>query len=65
MQANQSASKLLDIIVDNFASFRDIHEFHGKKGWWYEHVFGVYIRLTVLYLVYILKRAQILIADLW
>ncbi|KAF1796842.1 hypothetical protein V8B55DRAFT_1548209 [Mucor lusitanicus] len=46
MQANQSASKLLDIIVDNFASFRDIHEFHGKK-------------------VYILKRAQILIADLW
>ncbi|KAL7312295.1 hypothetical protein PS15m_008074 [Mucor circinelloides] len=46
IQANQSASKLLDIIVENFASFNDVHEFHGRK-------------------VYILKRAQILIADLW
>ncbi|KAI7899495.1 uncharacterized protein BX663DRAFT_521094 [Cokeromyces recurvatus] len=46
IQANHSASKLLDIIVDNFSSFNDVHDFHGKK-------------------VYILKRAQILIADLW
>ncbi|CEG63302.1 hypothetical protein RMATCC62417_00468 [Rhizopus microsporus] len=45
-QANGSAAKLLDIIIENFASFRDIHEYHGTK-------------------VYILKRAQILIADLW
>ncbi|KAI8365781.1 hypothetical protein BD560DRAFT_436381 [Blakeslea trispora] len=45
-QANHSAQKLLDIIVTNFTSFQDIHEFHGKK-------------------VYVLKRAQILIADLW
>ncbi|KAI8977504.1 hypothetical protein BDF20DRAFT_875247 [Mycotypha africana] len=45
-QAQQSAAKLLDIIVENFSSFRDIHEFHGKK-------------------VYLLKRAQILIADVW
>lgn len=45
-KANYSAANLLDIIVDNFPSFRDIHDFHGRK-------------------VFILKRAQILIADLW
>ncbi|CEP10503.1 hypothetical protein [Parasitella parasitica] len=45
-QASQSASKLLDIIIENFSSFNDVHDFHGRK-------------------VYILKRAQILIADLW
>ncbi|KAI9480878.1 MAG: hypothetical protein EXX96DRAFT_481288 [Benjaminiella poitrasii] len=46
LQAKHSASRLLDIIVDNFPSFNDVHDFHGRK-------------------VYILKRAQILIADLW
>ncbi|KAI8381335.1 uncharacterized protein BYT42DRAFT_566163 [Radiomyces spectabilis] len=45
-QAQGSAQTLLAIILDHFPSFRDIHEFHGRK-------------------VYILKRAQILIADLW
>ncbi|CAO3655137.1 unnamed protein product [Mucor hiemalis] len=45
-KANYSAANLLDIIVDNFPSFRDIHDFNGRK-------------------VFILKRAQILIADLW
>lgn len=45
-KANYSAANLLDIIVDNFPSFRDIHDFHRRK-------------------VFILKRAQILIADLW
>lgn len=35
MQANQSASKLLDIIVENFPSFNDVHDFHDRKGWLY------------------------------
>lgn len=31
-KANYSAANLLDIIVDNFPSFRDIHDFNGRKG---------------------------------
>ncbi|KAI8069348.1 hypothetical protein BC940DRAFT_236848 [Gongronella butleri] len=44
--ANQSASALLDLLLEHFPSFRDVHEFKGRK-------------------VFILKRAQILIADIW
>ncbi|KAG1146581.1 hypothetical protein G6F37_001218 [Rhizopus arrhizus] len=46
IKANYSASTLLDIIINHFPSFRDIHQFKDRK-------------------VFILKRAQILIADLW
>ncbi|CAO3613519.1 unnamed protein product [Cunninghamella echinulata] len=45
-KANHSAQSLIDIILEHFPSFRDIHEFKGRK-------------------VYILKRAQILVADIW
>ncbi|GAA5817421.1 hypothetical protein MFLAVUS_010967 [Mucor flavus] len=46
LEAKHSASKLLDIIIENYGSFNDVHDFHGRK-------------------VFILKRAQILIADIW
>ncbi|KAI8328758.1 hypothetical protein BC941DRAFT_463890 [Chlamydoabsidia padenii] len=45
-QANHSAQRLIDILLEYFPSFRDIHDFKGRK-------------------VYILKRAQIMVADLW
>ncbi|CAO3636469.1 unnamed protein product [Cunninghamella blakesleeana] len=45
-KANHSAQSLINIILEYFPSFRDIHEFKGRK-------------------VYILKRAQILVADIW
>ncbi|KAI8093723.1 uncharacterized protein BX664DRAFT_295627 [Halteromyces radiatus] len=45
-KANRSAQALIDLLLEYFPSFRDIHEFKGRK-------------------VYILKRAQILIADIW
>ncbi|KAK9703574.1 hypothetical protein K7432_010657 [Basidiobolus ranarum] len=45
-QADNSAMKLLNLIVSNFKSYRDEHFFEGRN-------------------VQILKRAQILIADIW
>ncbi|ORX56782.1 hypothetical protein DM01DRAFT_1303086 [Hesseltinella vesiculosa] len=45
-RANHSAQALLDLLLEHFPSFRDVHEFKGRK-------------------VHILKRAQILIADIW
>lgn len=32
IQAENSASKLLDIIIENFPCFNDVHDFHGRKG---------------------------------
>jgi GTP1/Obg family GTP-binding protein len=31
-QADHSASKLLDIIIEKFPCFKDVHDFHGRKG---------------------------------
>ncbi|RCH88667.1 hypothetical protein CU098_009156 [Rhizopus stolonifer] len=59
IQAEHSAAKLLDIIITNFGSFHDVHEFHGRKGKEKDK------ECILIYIVYILKRAQILIADLW
>ena len=46
MKAEKDVNKLLDIIVDNFESYRDICTYNNKT-------------------VSFLKRAQILIADIW
>ncbi|VDK70120.1 unnamed protein product [Cylicostephanus goldi] len=46
LAANRSAEKLLNIIIENFESFRDFAEFQGQK-------------------VAFLKRAQILVADIY
>lgn len=31
-QADHSASKLLDNIIEKFPCFKDVHDFHGRKG---------------------------------
>ncbi|XP_071816725.1 queuosine 5'-phosphate N-glycosylase/hydrolase-like isoform X2 [Apostichopus japonicus] len=46
LECDKSAQKLLDLIVTNFPSYRDVGTYKGKR-------------------VSILKRAQILIADIW
>ncbi|KAJ1917459.1 hypothetical protein H4219_003202 [Mycoemilia scoparia] len=46
VQSQNSAIKLLELIVSNFESYQDEHTFNMQK-------------------VYIYKRAQILVADLW
>lgn len=59
--ADKSATKLIQLVVDNFTSYDDTAIFEGKKGFFEFENFGV----TGSFLVYIYKRVQILVADLW
>lgn len=59
LQANKSAQKLIEIVVNNFSSYNDEAEFMGRKG---NESFSIFIEY---FSVKIYKRAQILIADLW
>ena len=56
-------TRLLQFVIEYFPSFRDEHHYKGEKGMYYilSHLYaGNYV-----YKVFIWKRAQILIADLW
>ncbi len=62
-KANGSAFDLISIIYDNFPSFRDEGIYNGKPG----NIAGKTNELSKLIqsTVTFLKRAQILVADLW
>ncbi|KAL6740585.1 hypothetical protein Aduo_013929 [Ancylostoma duodenale] len=67
LAAEGSAERLLNIIVENFESFRDFAEFCGKKGTFRRFCSSgvVFLALLLFLAVSFLKRAQILVADVY
>lgn len=77
VRSSCGAIDLLNRIVNEFESFRDEVTFKGKKGalyYWFS-ILIIGFQITYIYLKYliikywllvaILKRAQILVADIW
>jgi hypothetical protein len=63
MKCNKSAKKLLEMIVEDFPSFRDVAVFENREGILYNIEQSVNFLFLILVALY--KRAQILIADTW
>ena len=66
VSANHSAQKLLQLIVDNFPSFRDEANYAGKKVSFYKRAQSMFVKQdSFLLQLYVLFRSTVLVADVW
>ncbi len=58
-KADKSAQKLLELLVEEFTSFRDVAEFEGKKGQWKRswHSFD-FVQTTRMRLMWVITASR-------